>query len=121
MKYSKPARCPEDDGEFVEKVTEFEGKILRQCSTCTVRQWCTAEGQPTGTPANAFLRRARMQAHVWFDDLWRQGFMRRPEAYAWLQTAMESPVAVHMGELTTQECAQVVVLTKAKLRELQGR
>lgn len=120
MRYARPERCPEDGGELVERVTEHGGRILRECSTCTVRQWCDAQGRPTGTPANAFLRRARVKTHAWFDDLWRTRRMTRKEAYAWLQAAMDSPVPVHIGELGTEECLRVESLARQKLRSLES-
>lgn len=115
-RYEKPARCLEDNGEFKERVTDFDGKILRECKTCTVRQWCDRNGNALGTPANAFLRRARIQAHAWFDDLWRKHGMRRKEAYAWLKAAMGSDKPVHMAEMTTEQCMRVTQLVREKLK-----
>lgn len=120
MRYARPERCPEDGGELVERVTEHGGRILRECSTCTVRQWCDTQGRPTGTPGNAFLRRARWRAHEAFDRIWEHGHMSRKEAYAWLQAAMDSPVAVHVGELGTEECLRVEHLSVEKLRSLES-
>jgi hypothetical protein len=108
VSYAKPDRCPECNGRFKEIKTDYGGgKIRRDCVNCTVRQWCDAQGNALGTPANIFLRRSRMRAHDAFDRLWKAGVMKRDEAYAWLKRELKSEKAVHMAELTTEQCLQV--------------
>ena len=50
---------------------------------------------PLGIPANAGLRKLRMKAHSLFDPVWRNGRIRRKEAYA--------RMAAHLG-ITRDEC-----------------
>lgn len=47
--------------------------------------------EPLGSPAGPETRAARSEAHAAFDPLWRDGEMRRPEAYAWLARATGIP------------------------------
>jgi hypothetical protein len=117
--YDKPERCPEDSGAFKEIHYARFDKVLRQCTTCTVHQWCDAKGNALGTPANIFLRRSRILAHDVFDQLWRGGFMKRHEAYKWLAEAMGRK-SVHMAGLTTLECHEVVRLAEAELARRRG-
>lgn len=112
LTYAKPERCPEDGGEFELMQTSFGA--LRQCKSCTVRQWLDVQGNPKGTPANAFLRRARMEAHRYFDALWKSGFMKREEAYAWLSAQLRRD-EVHMAEMDTIECALVTKISKQEV------
>lgn len=41
--------------------------------------------QPMGSLADGTLRKKRMQAHQTFDLLWKNGVMKRSEAYQWLR------------------------------------
>ena len=114
-RYAKPERCPEDNGAFKEIKTIWG--IMRECQTCTVRQWCDFDGKARGTPANVFLRKYRQKAHVAFDRLWMLGKMNRSAAYKWLAKAMGKKF-VHMAELTTLECDQVLKLAEAECKRL---
>lgn len=116
-RYEKPERCPECGGEFREQFLAEWGRILRECRSCTVRQWCDREGNATGTPANVYLRKFRMKAHDVFDRLWRSGKMTRKGAYKWLAQAMNRQF-VHMAELSTLECDQVVKLASEECKRL---
>jgi hypothetical protein len=112
VSYAKPDKCPECGGRFKEIKTDYgAGKIRRDCVNCTVRQWCDDRGNPLGTPANIFLRRSRMRAHDAFDRLWKSGVMKRSEAYAWLKRELGVEKAVHMAEMTTEECLKVEKLS----------
>lgn len=50
---------------------------------------------PLGVPANAVLRKLRMKAHSLFDPVWKNGRIRRKEAYA--------RMAAHLG-IPRDEC-----------------
>lgn len=41
-------------------------------------------GWPLGSPCGPRTRAARSLAHKWFDPIWRDRWMDRHEAYAWL-------------------------------------
>lgn len=118
-RYDKPERCPEDGGEF--KVT-FHPQFgrARECMTCTVRQWLDSKGNAKGTPANVFLRRARMDAHKEFDALWKSGFMKREEAYAWLGERLGIVGAVHMAEMDTITCTRVTKISREEVARFKS-
>lgn len=69
--------------------------------------------RPLGTLADKPTRQARKEAHEAFDPLWQDGDMTRSEAYAWLASEMGLG-EVHIGEMSREECAQVVELVEAE-------
>lgn len=79
-------------------------------------------GLPLGTPANEATRRARMQAHEEFDQLWKTaGWLTRTMAYAWITEAMQQPTQIHIGSATIEECSEICKLSRAKATELAGQ
>lgn len=74
------------------------------------------DGMPLGTPADKPTKRARIKAHAAFDPLWKgKGApMQRGEAYVWLTKAMGRTEQIHIGDLTLDECAQVIALCLRK-------
>ena len=54
---------------------------------------------------------ARVRAHKEFDQVWRNGYMTRAKAYAWLAKEFGRS-EVHIGWMTIAECARVVELVK---------
>lgn len=65
---------------------------------------------------------ARKAAHKWFDRIWRQGYMRRSEAYFWLALQLGIPVDdCHMGMMSNSECHRVIEVAKRYLEEKERR
>lgn len=65
--------------------------------------------EPLGRPADAPTRMARQKAHRAFDPWWKQGVLRRVEAYARL--ARDLGIAVrdcHVAEFDIATCERVV-------------
>ena len=68
---------------------------------------------PLGRLANAELRQWKQRAHAAFDPLWREGDMRRKQAYAWLAERMGmSRKQCHIGMFDVAECKRVVEIMK---------
>ncbi len=66
---------------------------------------------PLGTLATAAMRRARREAHLAFDAVWKMSGMRRPEAYAELARRLGIPVEqCHVAEFDEVRCAQVIAI-----------
>lgn len=75
--------------------------------------------RPLGSPAGPDLRRARMVAHYAFDPIWRNGFMRRGEAYAWLGREIGKPTnEVHISWMTIPEAEEVTRICRAALQAI---
>ena len=73
---------------------------------------------PLGRLANGKLRRSKQKAHSAFDVLWKNGFMPRVAAYAWLSDAMGiSPKQTHIGMFDHEQCQSVIVHVNAFLKE----
>lgn len=74
---------------------------------------------PLGRLADAELRKAKSEAHLKFDCLWRQGHMSRGDAYKWLQRALGlSSADCHIGMFDVKMCQRVVKVARRKLVEL---
>ena len=90
------------------------------CAPCDAYVGCHKSGSgisdgtaPLGRLANKQLRQAKMQAHFYFDRLWRDKKMSRSKAYAWLASAMKIPPAeAHIGMMDVTQCQQVADLAK---------
>lgn len=64
---------------------------------------------PLGTMADQDLRNARKAAHAAFDPFWREGRMRRREAYAKLAALMNIPKdKAHIAMFDVEQCRSVV-------------
>lgn len=73
-------------------------KPFWQCVPCKAHVGChPGTTHPLGSVADAELRRWRSRAHEAFDPLWKEGAMRRGQAYAWLAKTLGVSV-IHVGE-----------------------
>ena len=72
--------------------------------------------QPLGRLADAKLRAAKSAAHRAFDPIWKDGHMRRKEAYAWLAGKLGIQVSeCHIGEFDVETCLKVSEVSGAFL------
>lgn len=66
---------------------------------------------------------ARIEAHVAFDPIWREGHMSRTEAYRWITRAMwwRAPWrgTFHFGLASAAECRRAQRLCERKLTKLR--
>ncbi len=130
--YGSHVDCPycEKRAEFVDSAEVYNGKsygMIYLCRPCQAWVGCHRRtGKPLGTIANASLRRARMQAHREFDELWKEDRgkrqrkgRRRTGWYEWLAWKMDMPVSeCHIGSMNEKQCARVVELSVEKGWEL---
>lgn len=90
---------------------------------CAGTHGAHSDGRPLGIPASAVTRRARIQAHAAFDQLWcgTPRMMKRQAAYRWMQQAMQlSESDAHMGSFTVEQCDRLIRLVTAHLEEHAG-
>lgn len=73
-----------------------------KCAPCEAYVGChKGTTNPLGRLANAELRKAKMATHAVFDPIWKDGHMRRGEAYRWLQSVMTmTEEECHIGEFS---------------------
>ncbi len=77
---------------------------------------------PVGTPANRELRALRNEAHHYFDQLYRSGFMSKQEAYLWLASLLQVPLSqAHIGYLGDYYCREVIRESKKLLQRGPAR
>jgi ssDNA-binding Zn-finger/Zn-ribbon topoisomerase 1 len=80
------------------------------------------DGSPKGTPANKETREARIKAHFVFDQIWKNNYMRRREAYRWLRNSMSiSHSEAHIGHFDQEQCEKLIKLVYAAFPKLQTR
>lgn len=78
------------------------------CRPCDARVGMRGK-QPLGQLAKRDLRRARIDAHRWFDAVWNQTEVTRGQAYAWLAKQLGiSRKQCHIGEFDEEQCRRVV-------------
>lgn len=92
-----------------------------QCEPCRayVGTHKNSDGVPLGRLANASLRAAKSGAHREFDQLWRDGLMKRKEAYKWLadQLCLDKKDC-HIGMFDIGMCKTVRNISLDKWLEL---
>lgn len=89
---------------------DLYAKPFWYCAPCSAWVGChPGTTNPLGRPSNYYLRRAKSAAHAAFDPLWRQGTMRRKDAYLWLSIQLGIPWnQTHIGEFDEATCRLVV-------------
>lgn len=103
---------------------EIYGKsygFMWMCIKCKAYVGChPGTGRALGRLANAELRRAKQEAHKWFDGMWRAAIKRgrgksqaRKAAYNWLSKELRIPLDLtHIGMFDLEMCKQVIKLCK---------
>ncbi|MGV7078443.1 zinc-finger-containing protein [Testudinibacter sp. P80/BLE/0925] len=105
-------------GKFSAKVTgkkvyphrkDLYGKTFYLCEPCNAYVGCHPNtDKPLGRLADEQLRTEKKKAHSAFDPIWRKGFMKRVEAYAWLSETLGIPKSeTHIGMFDVDMCKKV--------------
>jgi hypothetical protein len=101
---------------------DLKKRLFYRCKPCGAYVGChERSGEPYGTLANAELRGARNEAHMFFDKLWKFSWsgMTRNQAYKWLRKALGCPKAdCHIGMFSIKQCKKTSELARLKLEEL---
>jgi hypothetical protein len=85
---------------------------------CDMKIGAHPNGKPKGRPANYITRKARIEAHEWFDKLYQRAngndpTLDRDTAYSFLAAAMGiSKSECHIANFSTQECKRVIEICK---------
>lgn len=69
------------------------------------------DGRPLGIPANRATKDKRIEAHKVFDTLWKQGILKRKEAYQRLAEELGMS-EVHIGESDIEMCDKIIEASK---------
>lgn len=80
------------------------------CSPCKAYVGChPTNKRPLGRLANAELRALRIEAHSYFDPIWKDGKMTRTEAYNWLANKLGIRLDMcHIGMFEIARCRKVI-------------
>lgn len=81
---------------------------------CRTTHGAREDGTPLGKPGTRDERAARMQAHEWFDRLWKSRVRTREEAYAWLRERLPH-LPPHIAAMDVAQCAELVAAVRAQL------
>ncbi len=83
------------------------------CEDCDAYVGCHNNTKtPLGTMANKELRELRERCHKIFDPLWKNGTMKRKEAYRFLE---EKTGIKHIAETTKEDCEKIIKLNLKRL------
>ena len=113
--------CPycKNKSEFVDS-KEVYGKsfgMIYLCRPC--KSWVGTHensSKALGRLANAELREAKKEAHLYFDKLWNRGQISRKKAYKMLSDHLKLPKEyTHIGMFNIDTCNKVVEWSKKKL------
>lgn len=80
------------------------------CKECDAYVGChPGTDKPLGILANAELRRAKRKAHEAFDPVWKNGKIKRADAYKWLADKLGIRIeSCHIGMFNVSMCKEVV-------------
>lgn len=86
------------------------------CKDCDAYVGCHNNTKdPLGTMANKELRQLRVAAHKEFDEFWKSGYMKRWEAYRYLQNLMAlKEDEAHIGKFTKEQCIELITKLQIK-------
>ena len=135
MKLSKYAQavynaeiCPYCGGKTkVVTGTEISGKEYkgRKMIACVNFPECDSyvgthdNGKPLGRLANQKLRDMRKAVHERFDELWKDKYVTRGEAYNWLSKTLNIPLEyTHIGYFSIKTCILAYIEVRSPIAEI---
>ena len=91
------------------------------CRPCNAYVGCyKGTKRALGRLANAELRQLKHDAHEAFDQLWKQGFMSRPQSYSWLSQQMGTDTEhTHIGMYDEKQCKKVIEISSKYLEKIR--
>lgn len=121
---SKPVMCPYCNTnaalvtgrEVYPHLRNLHHKKFWKCDPCAA--WVgthenSLEFKPLGRLAKKELRDLKMKAHMVFDAFWKEGTMKRTEAYAKLASELKIQTNLcHIGWFSEDECRRVVEICR---------
>lgn len=100
-----PPKCPTHNVRMDYTATRYGPRYDCPVKDCTVALWGDSD---TATPADYETRQARLEAHDFFDSLWRCGRFKRKALYAKLAGYLGLKTKdTHIGLFTKEQCDKV--------------
>lgn len=101
---------------------EYSGRDIIACinyPNCEAYVGCNDDGKPLGRLANKKLRRAKIDAHAVFDELWKSNKMKRNVCYKELSEDLGIPPQyTHIGMFGEVTLKKVIIWSKTKMSGL---
>lgn len=96
---------------------DLYGKQFWACLPCGCWVGCHPGGtRRMGRLANAATRKLKQAAHAAFDPLWKDGHMKRTQAYAWLQQQTGLPERdCHIGWMSDDDLRRIPAICGPEL------
>lgn len=97
----------------------YKGKSIIACDrfpVCDSFVGTHSDGTTLGRLANKELRAAKIEAHKWFDEIWKKGYLERSDAY--LKISKHLKIAkeyTHIGMFSVKTCEKVVEWSKREI------
>lgn len=102
---------------------EYKGRKMIVCAnfpSCDSYVGTHDDGTPLGRLANKTLRNAKINAHYWFDKIWKEGFIERSELYSNLSDYLNIPKEyTHIGMFSEITCLTVKDWAEALYKEVK--
>lgn len=114
-------QCPECGAPMRLRMPSGFGNVWYGCSTfpkCRGSHGAHPDGTPLGVPANAATKKARIEAHAWFDQLWKECGFSRKQAYSMLADQLGVAI-IHIGEQDIEGCNKVIEASKVLLEKFR--
>lgn len=112
---AQPLPCPLCAGKMHLKKGRYS--LFYGCENwpkCSATHGAHPDGQPLGVPADAATKKARIEAHAWFDKLWTEVGLSRQNAYGWLRKRCPD-LPPHISEMNAVQCRILIERVKAHL------
>jgi hypothetical protein len=93
--------------------------LMYICKPCEAYVGChKGTENALGRLANPDLRKWKIEAHKYFDMLWKKEFMTRTEAYKWLSEWLEIPAEyTHIGMFDIKTLKKVIEYSKQRMND----
>lgn len=103
---------------------EYKGNILFACvnyPVCDSYVGTHSDDRPLGRLANHDLRKAKRNAHYWFDKIWKEEYKSRSELYTELSDFLNiDEDYTHIGMFSIKTCKKVSEWSKLKYNNFKN-
>lgn len=91
------------------------------CRKCNAYVGChPGTTEALGRVTNSQLRKAKRQAHFYFDQIWKKKYFTRGDAYSWLSKQLELPKEyTHIGMFKIETCNKVAQVSYEFLNKMK--
>ena len=100
----------------------YKGRAIISCKNfplCDSYVGTHDSGETLGRLASKALRKAKKDAHYWFDKIWKEGLEKRSCLYTRLSEYLDIPTEyTHIGMFSIKTCEKTKIWAKSMYEEL---